>query len=380
MRRMNARSCQVIFLRQSSNLWGPEKCILGLCRALPKHGFPCEIAIMYRRKPDEPAEHPMVAAARAQNTPITQLNGHLNAFPGAVRWIRRKLQGHKLSILHANEYKTDLLAALAAGKRRSAVLVATVRHTEPSLQMAIFEGLDSFVLHRFHRLTTPSQGALQELKHWPSLLRRTSVIHHAVDLDADSKDGPVADLHPRNGHGPVISIVGRLQTVKGHRIFLESARQVLAQRPDARFWIVGEGELREKLEAASFRLGLANAVSFLGYRNDVDTLMASSDVVVCASSYESLSRSTLEALALNRPVVAPSVGGIPEIIRDGETGLLVPAGDPGAMASGILRLLNDRDFAQRLGTAGRKFVGEHFTWETQASALAGLYREVLACR
>jgi glycosyltransferase involved in cell wall biosynthesis len=88
----------------------------------------------------------------------------------------------------------------------------------------------------------------------------------------------------------------------------------------------------------------------------------------------------LEALALDRPVVAPSVGGVPEIIQNGETGLLVPAGDPRAMASGILRLLNDRYFAQRSGAAGRKFVGQHFTLDAQASALAGLYRETLACR
>ncbi len=322
----------------------------------------------------------MIVAAHAQNTPITQLDGHLNAFPGSVRWLRRKLQGHDSSILHANEYKTDLLAALAAGTSRQTALVATVRHTEPGLQMALFQGLDSLVLHRFHRLTTPSQGALQELTHWPSLLRRTRVIHHAVAPAACPEHGRVAMLEAPNGHSPVITIVGRLQAVKGHRVFLESARQVLAKRPDARFWIVGEGELREKLEAASLQLGLANAVSFLGYRNDVSSLMASSDVVVCASSYESLSRTLLEALALNRPVVAPSVGGVPEIIRNGETGLLVPAGDPGAMASGILRLLNDRDFAQRLATAGRKYVGEHFTLEAQASALAGLYREALACR
>ncbi len=178
----------------------------------------------------------------------------------------------------------------------------------------------------------------------------------------------------------MISIVARLETVKGHRVFLESARHVLAKRPNAHFWIVGEGELREELEAASYRLGLTNAVHFLGYRNDVYTLMASSDVVVCASSNELFPRSVLEALALGRPVVAPSVGGVPEIIRNGETGLLVPAGDPGAMASAILRLLDDCQFAQRLAAAGRQFVSEHFTLEAQASALAALYREALACR
>jgi glycosyltransferase involved in cell wall biosynthesis len=376
MLRMHTRSCQVLFLRQSSNLWGPEKCILGLCRALPKHGFPCEIAIMYRRKPGEPAEHPMVAAAGAQNTPITQLDGYLNAFPSAIRWLRRRLQADELLILHANEYKTDLLAALAARNRRSTVLMSTVRHTEPGFQMAMFQGLDSFVLHSFDGLTFPSQGALQELKRWPRLLRKACVIHHAVDLPPL----PVPRISTSNGHAPVISIVARLQEVKGHRVFLESARQVLSKRPDARFWVVGDGELRKELEAASKQLGLSKAVSFLGYRNDVDSLMASSDVVVSASSYEALSRSLLEALALERPVVAPFVGGIPEVIRKGETGLLVPPGDPSALAAGILQLLNDPNLAQRLASAGRKFVGEHFSLKVQASALAGLYRETIACR
>jgi glycosyltransferase involved in cell wall biosynthesis len=370
---MSLRSRQVLFLRQSSNLWGPEKCILGLCRALPSHGFTCEIAIMYRRGSGEPAEHPLVAAARAEGTEISQLDGHLNAFPAAIRWLKRKLRDEQVSILHGNDYKTDLLAALAAGKSRSTALVATVRHTEPGMQMALFQGLDSFVLHRFDGLTVPSRGALREVKRWPWLLRKTRVIHHAVAV-------PAAEFGPRNGGGPVISIVARLQAVKRHRIFLESARQVLAKRPDARFWIVGDGELREELETLASRLGLTDAVAFLGYRNDVDALMASSDVVVCTSSYESLGRSMQEALALGRPVVASDLGGLPEFIRDGETGLLVAPGDPGAMASSILRLLNDRQLAQRLATAGRKFVSEHFTLDAQAAATAGFYREVLACR
>ena len=370
---MSAGPSQVLFLRQSSNLWGPEKCILGLCRALPKHGFNCEIAIMYRRSRDEPADHPMVAAARAQNTPITQLDGHLKAFPDCIRWLKRKLLEDQPSIIHSNEYKTDLLAALAVGKSRSIVLVATVRHTEPGIQMTLFQGLDSLVLHRFDSLTVPSRGALQELKHWPKLLQRTRMIYHAID-------GSLAVASARQGGGPVISIVARLQAVKGHRIFLESARHVLLTRPDARFWIIGEGELREELEAAAMRLGLRDAVTFLGYRNDVDALMAASNVVVCSSLYEALPRSVLEALALARPVVATAVGGIPEIIRDGETGLLVQAGDAGALAGGISRLLDDPQFAQQLGIAGRKFVGENFTLEAQSSALANLYREALACR
>lgn len=336
---------------------------------------------MYRRSRGEPAEHPLQAAARAQMTPITQLDGHPAALRQSIRWLRDKVQGEEFSILHAHEYKTNLLAALAANgmRRQPPVMVATVRHTEPGCQMGLFQGLDSLVLHRFDRLTVPSRGALQELKRWPKLLRKAHVIRHAVDSAFLARGRPVPGL-PKSMGGPVVSIVGRLQAVKGHRVFLESARKVLLKRSDARFWIAGEGELREELEAVTSRLGLTGAVSFLGYRNDIPDVMRSSDVVVCASSYESGPRCVLEALALGRPVVATSVGGLPEIISEGETGILVPPGDPNAMAAAILRLLGDRELAHSLGTAARKFIGERYTAEAQASAMAAFYREALACK
>jgi glycosyltransferase involved in cell wall biosynthesis len=380
---LSSNPLKVLHFRQSNNIWGPEKGILGLCRSLPVHGFNCEIVIMYRRGKGDPAEHPLVTAARAQTTPVTQLDGHVHALPGAVQWLRRKLEAEQFSILHSHEYKTDLLAALAAwgisGHRMA--LIATVRHTEPDFQMRLFQALDSLVLHRFDRLTVPSRGALQELKRWPVLRSRAQVVHHGVDAMDDVFPAPlpsVSDLPARTG-GAVISIVGRLQAVKGHRLFLETARKVLMKRPDARFWIVGDGELRDELESIASNLDLTPAVSFLGYRKDAGYAMALSDVVVCASLYEAFPRAVLEAFALERPVVATSVGGIPEVVIDGETGMLVPAGDPDATAAAVLHLLDDRELARRLAAAGRKLVSQRYTVAGQASALAALYREALAC-
>jgi glycosyltransferase involved in cell wall biosynthesis len=377
---LRSNPLKVIHFRQSSNIWGPEKGILGLCRLLPLQGFSCEIVIVYRRSHGDPLEHPLVAAARAQKTPITQLDGHLRGLRTSIQWLRRKLEAEHFSILHCHDYKTDLMGALAAWKiaRQRLALVATVRHTEPGLQMGLFQALDSLVLHRFHRLTVPSQGALRELKRWPALRRRARVIHHAVE-NASADPEPWTPFGPVGTGGPVISIVGRLQAVKGHRMFLESARKVLTARPDARFWIVGDGELRGELESIVSRLGLTQAVSFLGYRSDAWRAMAVSDVVVCASLYEAFPRTLLEALAMERPVVATSVGGIPEIVIDGETGILTPAGDPSALASAVLRLLDDRELARRLATAGRELVRQRYTVEAHASALASLYREAIAC-
>jgi glycosyltransferase involved in cell wall biosynthesis len=372
---------KVLHFRQSTNIWGPERSILALCAALPVHGFSCEIVIMHRCEKGEPAEHPLVAAAQAQGTPITQLDGRPQAIPRSFFWLRRKLAGGDYAILHAHEYKTNLLSALAAVRPsgQGPALVATVRHTEPGLQMALLQGLDSLVLHRFHRLTSPSRGALAELQGWPALLRRTRVIHHSAGASLTGFSEPAADFAGNNG-APVVSIFGRLQRVKGHRLFLASARRVLASKPETQFWIVGEGELRGELEAIVSRLGLTHAVRFLGYRNDTCKVMSSSSVVVCASSYESFPQATLEALALGRPVVATSVGGIPELIRDGETGLLVAPGNADSMADAILRLLNDPDLARRLGGAGRALIAKTYSMDKQAGDLAALYREALECR
>ncbi len=337
---------------------------------------------MYRRGKDDPVQHPLVKAAEAQAIPATQFDGHAGALVRSIQGLHRKLEREQFSILHSHEYKTDLLAALAARRiPHRPALIATVRHTEPGLQMALFQMLDSLVLHGFDNLTVPSLGALEELRRWPILKNRARVIHHSVQAPDDWSAAPDLSLPtlPSRGAGPVISIVGRLQAVKGHRIFLQSARMVLKKKPEARFWIIGDGELRHELEAMACDLGIATAVSFLGYRKDAGHAMTLSDVVVCSSWYEALPRVVLEALSLERPVVATCVGGIPELIVEGETGLLAPAGDPEGIAEAVLRLLDDRDLARRLAAAGQKLVQQCYSLEAQASHLAVLYREALEC-
>jgi len=374
---------KVLHFRQSSQIWGPERAILDLCRELPKHGFPCEIAVLYRKPPAGRGEHPLLAAARAQGIPAHQLDGHLHSLPSVVNWLCRKLRRERFSILHTHEYKTDLLGVAAATLMgaEGPALVATVRHTEPSLQMRAFQGLDSLILGRFDGLTVSSEAALRRLGNRPKLLARTRVIrHHEVgewpSLDEESS----SPAPPETSGGPVISIIGRLEAVKNHRLFLESARRVLDHKRDARFWIVGEGELRPKLEALARRLELGPAVSFLGYRTDIGSVLKASEVLVISSSYEAGPRVLCEGFALAKPVVATAVGGIPELLRDGETGILVPPNDPEALAAAILRLLEDRGLSARMAAAGRRRLLAWRENESPTAALAELYREVMARR
>ena len=142
--------------------------------------------------------------------------------------------------------------------------------------------------------------------------------------------------------------------------------------------VIGGGPGREGLESLAALLGIDGAVSFLGHRRDVAAWMAISDVIVMASVREGLPYVLLEALALAKPVVATHVGGVPELIQDRETGLLVPPKHPERLAEAILYVLSHREESARLGERGREWVWQEFSPKTMAHKTAEVYREVLA--
>jgi glycosyltransferase involved in cell wall biosynthesis len=176
----------------------------------------------------------------------------------------------------------------------------------------------------------------------------------------------------------VVVTVGRLYRQKGLKYFLESAARIHQVAPRVRFWIAGEGVLRERLEARIRRLGLENVVTLLGQQPDVAAIMAASDVFVMPSLGEGLSNVLLEAMTLAKPVVATRVGGTPEVVRDGETGWLVPPREPAALAAAILKVLRDPDLAARVGVSGRDLVARRFSAARVAPRMAATYGQAIA--
>jgi glycosyltransferase involved in cell wall biosynthesis len=155
---------------------------------------------------------------------------------------------------------------------------------------------------------------------------------------------------------PLIGIVARLVPIKAHEIFLEAAAIVRAAVPGSTFLIIGDGERRAELEGMARQLGIADATRFLGFRGDMREVYADLDVVTLCSNNEGSPVALIEALAAARPVVSTRVGGVPNVVQDGESGLLVPPRDPAALADGILALLRDPARAAAFGEAGRKAV------------------------
>lgn len=201
------------------------------------------------------------------------------------------------------------------------------------------------------------------------------IIPNAVDVgEAPRPDARLRAELAGDATTKLVLTVARLDAQKGIGHLLDAAAAV----PGALFVIAGEGPDRATLEAKVVSLGLGERVRFLGHRRDVPALLAIADLFVLPSLYEGLPLSVLEAMAVGVPVVATAIGGTDEIVRDGETGTLVAARDPIALAAGIRSVLADRPRAARLAQAARVFVEREHSTERMVSRVSQLYDELLA--
>ena len=173
----------------------------------------------------------------------------------------------------------------------------------------------------------------------------------------------------------LVGVVGRLELEKGHPTLLEAWPTVLQAVPNAYLLIVGEGSRLDALQAIARDHGIERHVVFTGRRDDIPAVTAAFDVAVLPSYREAQGLTILEAMALSRPVVASNVGGIPEMIQDGVSGLLVPPHDPPALAAAIVRLLRDHPYADMLARAGHELVHDRFCVQLMVNAVQALYDE-----
>jgi len=191
---------------------------------------------------------------------------------------------------------------------------------------------------------------------------KVRIIHNGVDaalFDVTTRRDVLAEVGFSEGD-PVVGILGALRQEKDHATFLRAARVVLDEMPRAKFLVIGDGPCRPQLEALCSELRITPNVHFAGMRRDVDRMLCAVDVFAMTSTTECFPMALLEAMACGRPVVCTAVGGITEIVNDGETGYLVPPKDPAQIAARLLRLLSDPQSARGMGLAGRQRVEAEF--------------------
>jgi len=346
------------------------------------HGFEIEVAVLYRHRPGLPRIHPLVTAVRQKGAQGSQISAQWQDLPRSITEIARKLQGGDFALLHTHEYRSDLIGGIAA-KLTGVPVVASVRgYTDRTLPLRLYKHMDLLALRWFDRVLPVADHVRRQLLAAGLPGQRVTTLYDAIDprsfcVDQDTDPIQLRRKLGLNDSSKVVSMIGRLSSEKGHRYLLKGASQILARFPETHFLIAGEGPERDRLESLATSLGIDHTVSFLGYRSDVATIMAASDVVVLASLTEGCPNVLIEAMSLGRPVVATAVGGVPEIVRHGETGLLVPPRDANAIARAVLEFLSNSTQARQLGSNGQEVMMREFHIDVLARKLASVYRELL---
>ncbi len=367
----------------SSESGGAERAIASLFKGLDRDRFEVWVACH--------GTGPMVQEYRHFATRVwpLPLAGVFNV-RSAIR-LSRLMRATRCDIVHTQLWTADVLGVLASKLARVPVAIANVqgpyflpigvtglRKARREVLSRVFRG----IYWCFDGIIAASEFIRDDLIRRPGIRipsDRVKVIHNALDfqrierfLAARQNKGEV-----RGDRGfPLIVTVANFFAIKGHEWLIRGIPRVLRRFPRARFVFVGDGQTRRAMEALVISMGLSDQVVFTGSLANPLELINGSDIFVLPSVSEGLSIAILEAQALGKPVVATRVGGIPEVVEDGETGLLVPPRDPEALADAICTLLENPSRAQAMGERGRRTAQDRFSAETMVRAVERLYLDV----
>lgn len=379
-----SRRPRVLRIATRLNIGGPARQVLFLTEELPRQGFDTRL-IWGSTGPDEgsfdpPARMPATYVPHLQRNldPIADLRA-LAAIDGTIRRWRPQ-------IVHTHAAKAGALGRLAARRQRVPVTVHTfhghvLQEYFGSLTNKAFAAAERGLARTTDALLAVSPQVRDELLDLGvGRPNQWHVVPVGIDLESLVGDRvPQGKARATLGlpqDGPIVGCVGRLVPIKDHEMLFAAAARLLRERPDVTFVLAGDGELREGLKQRAREL-LGDRCIFLGWVDDLPTLYGAVDVVALTSRLEGTPVSLIEAAAAGKPVVATRVGGVREVVRDGQTGLLVAPRDPVAMAASLQMLLDDPEGSLRMGAEGTEWVTGRFSARRLADDLTLLYRELL---
>jgi glycosyltransferase involved in cell wall biosynthesis len=375
---------RVLHVNRVAYLGGVERVILNLGTGLQPHGYESLLAC--------PENGELPKAARDRGIVVTpcdfdrmRITANLSVMARyPIVWYRSSQQmlhhcsTHKINILHCH-HPVGVLYSIRASRTLG---IPIILHVHEILPAKPFYALALRVAVRYAQRFICVSGASKELletaKPDPATVR---VIHNGVDPSFPSADS-VAPVPELSGPGPHIGVFGVIEPRKGQHVFLQAAAQLAKDFPTAHFWIVGPLALADKadylktLEQLAAEPSLVGRVHFPGFQYNVASWMKGMDVVTLTSvAHESLPMVLIEALMLGRPVIASLVGGTHEIVSARETGLLVPPGDPGALAQALRTVLNGA--ASAFSTRGMADAHQRFTSDVFCRRIAEVYNETI---
>jgi glycosyltransferase involved in cell wall biosynthesis len=348
---------------------GPEKQTLRLAGWLRDHA---RVETVFAVMPTDAASlegNPLLLRAREagfEAAPFVQSRRY-DLIEG-VRLLQKLVSQCRPDVVCATGYKADVLAAWASGTPS----VATLRGwTAQDAKVRFFEWLDRRTLRR-HDAVIVVSNTLRDAAIRAGVAReRVFWVPNAIDparLPAPRRREELCREIGADPERPLLGAVGRLSPEKGHRVLLDAFAHVGRRLPGSRLAIAGDGPEEASLRRQAETLGLSGQIAFMGLRADGQQIIAALDALALPSFSEGMPNVLLEAFAYGTPVVATRVGGVPDMVSDGDSGWLVPAGDAHALAAALVEALQDRGEAQRRAARARSILAERFTVEQQARA------------
>lgn len=361
---------KILHINTEKTWRGGEQQLLNLLRGLNKRNITSHLACQPGSAMEERAKK-----AGIEVFPIA-MHGEVDLL--ASYRLRRLITGFRYDILHSHTSHAHTLAFFASFGTKTRLLVS--RRVDFSIFRHSFLHLSGFKYRLMaHYYIAISHKIKDVLVSDGIPAQRIFVVHSGINPErfvSSPKDHIITEFNITEDERVVVN-VAHLAGHKGQKYLVRAIPLVLAKIPTARFFIVGGGELMPELQSLATSLGLRQKLIFTGFRRDVGSFYQIADLFVMSSVQEGLGTAVIDALALGKPVVATHAGGIPEIIRDGETGRLVASADPTALAGGIIDLLTNPGRAKQMGRRGQEIVRENFSVDAMVDKNIEVYQQIL---
>ncbi|NQV05522.1 glycosyltransferase [bacterium] len=371
---------KVLYLIDSLGPGGAEHLLDMYLEPLADCGVIASVAVMHERE-----GNPVAERIERRGVEVTMLGVHRLRQPSALPRTFRAIRDAAPDVVHTQLEFANVLGTIAARLTRvpSVATLHTIETPEPGSREAHRIRLMYRVLKRMApRVVAVSESARRHYLDVDGLVPdRTITVHNGIDLEPfivpdDSARSEIRQRHGIPAEAAIVLTVAVQREPKGIQHMIGALPRILTEHPDLYYLLVGDGPHQAALRELAAGSGVADRVVFAGTRSDVPRYTAAADVFVLPSLTEALPTVIAEAMAGALPVVATAVGGIPEMVNDGTTGLIVPPDSPQRLADAVKRLLSQPNLAAAMGAAGRRSALESFDVRSQAGHLADLYRHL----
>ncbi|HEX7526970.1 MAG TPA: glycosyltransferase [Gaiellaceae bacterium] len=357
----------VLHLQKVAGISGSEAHLLSLLPRLRERGWDVRMLMLHE---NEPGAWEFAQALTARGVPIDAIPVRTDVDPIAFLRLAAYLTRMRPQILHTHLVHADAYGLLAGTVARVPLRFSTKHGFNEFREAPYFGVADRAFASLAHVHIAISRGLARYLEDVEGFDGKSfEIVHYGIEPDRDPT--PYSDPVPR------LLCVGRLIPIKGHIVLLRAFAEARRELPELRLDIAGRGPLEPALKALARELGIADAITFLGHVSPVQAAIERAAVVVVPSMGEGFGMVALEAMERARPVIAAEIGGLGELVRDGETGLLVPAGDAEPLREAIVRLAGNLPLARQMGDAGRRRALSRFLQTTCTERTELLYRDAL---